>query len=376
MLFRRGSTWWFAMNWQGQRIQQSTKSKNKTTARNVEAAFRKDCAEGRVGIVRKKRVLTFSEYALDFAEAIKTSVTKDTTRNYYTDSLKQLKKFAPLQKMPLNEITAETAGRYVAFRLASKRRHGTRPIKRRTADHEIAVLRRVLNCAEEAGVIEHSRLKKVKLAKPEQSTRVLTFAEERSYFDAAATHQPLFDICCLLLDSACRPDEAFRAEWQDVTLEPSENTPFGSIRNRFGKTKNAVRTLVLTPRTQAILQMRFEKQGRPVSGWVFPAKTKLGRVTSLASQHRAALKESGVAHFRIYALRHTALTRLVESGTSSLALKRIAGHSSVAVTDQFYIHTTESFTATAHANALAYNEAQRAKLRIEQEKEIQHGSIQ
>ncbi len=73
--------------------------------------------------------------------------------------------------------------------------------------------------------------------------------------------------------------------------------------------------------------MRFEEQGKPSEGWVFPAKTKSEHVDSLKSQHAKALKDSGVKHFVIYSLRHTMLTRLGEAGVDAFAIQKIAGHS-------------------------------------------------
>jgi Phage integrase family len=55
-------------------------------------------------------------------------------------------------------------------------------------------------------------------------------------------------------------------------------------------------------------------------------------------QHSRALKDSGVAPFVPYVLRHTALTRLAKSTNGDVfALARIAGHSSITIT-QRYVH--------------------------------------
>ena len=54
-------------------------------------------------------------------------------------------------------------------------------------------------------------------------------------------------------------------------------------------------------------------------------------------QHKNAVKASKVQAFVIYALRHTFLTRLGESGCDVWTLARIAGHSSIKMSDR-YVH--------------------------------------
>jgi integrase len=74
---------------------------------------------------------------------------------------------------------------------------------------------------------------------------------------------------------------------------------------------------------------------------VFPSGSKQGHLTGdgTKEQHTKALKDSGVLPFVPYVLRHTALTRLGKSTNGDVfALARIAGHSSITIT-QRYVHT-------------------------------------
>jgi integrase len=55
----------------------------------------------------------------------------------------------------------------------------------------------------------------------------------------------------------------------------------------------------------------------------------------------AALKDSGVAPFVPYSIRHTALTRLGKAARGDIfALAKIAGHSTITIT-QRYVHPEE-----------------------------------
>jgi integrase len=96
----------------------------------------------------------------------------------------------------------------------------------------------------------------------------------------------------------------------------------------------------MTPRVHALLLARYEAAGRPEDGWIFPSGSACGHFNgnSAREQHTKALEGSGVKNCVPYVLRHTALTRLGEkAGGDVFALARIAGHSSITVT-QRYVH--------------------------------------
>jgi site-specific recombinase XerD len=124
----------------------------------------------------------------------------------------------------------------------------------------------------------------------------------------------------------------------------------------------------MTARVRALLEMRHEAAGKPSVGWVFAnADTKSKHVDSLKSQHRKALKDSGVKAFVLYSLRHTMLTRLGESGADAFSIQKIAGHSSI-TTSSKYVHPTPSRIEDALAGLQAYNERKEAELKAEQER--------
>jgi integrase len=99
------------------------------------------------------------------------------------------------------------------------------------------------------------------------------------------------------------------------------------------------------------------------SSWVFPRETDgpaLG--TSLDHQHSdvgTALKLA--EDFVIHSLRHTMLTRLGEAGADAFTIMRIAGHSSVTVS-QRYVHPTpesleRAFERLENLNAQKFEDA-------------------
>lgn len=81
------------------------------------------------------------------------------------------------------------------------------------------------------------------------------------------------------------------------------------------------------------------RAGGAVSAWVFPGETEGPFLaTSLNHQHSKLRKHLGYPDdFVIHSLRHTMLTRLGEAGVDAFTIMKIAGHSSVTVS-QKYIH--------------------------------------
>src|SRR5215472_2678743 len=192
--------------------------------------------------------------------------------------------------------------------------------------------------------------------------RVVTHEDERAYLSVAS--QPLRDVATTIVDAGMRPEEVFRMRWENLHLQPTGEGRYGHVFNPHGKTKYARRNIPLTARVKALLEMRHEAQNKPKEGWVFPAPTKSGRVESVKSQHRRALKDSKVKAFVLYSLRHTMLTRLGESGAEAFTIQKIAGHSS-AVISQRYVHPTPALIENAFSRFEAYNAGKEAELRKE-----------
>jgi integrase len=148
-----------------------------------------------------------------------------------------------------------------------------------------------------------------------------------------------------MLETGLRIGEALHLEWADITLAPVNGARFGFLRAREGKSKNARRAIPLADRAAAML---WERERSKSSGFVFANREGKPYVgTSINHLHRDACapKIEGKrrplfpADFVMHSLRHTMLTRLGESGVDAFTIMRIAGHSSIVVS-QRYIHPT------------------------------------
>ena len=334
---RTTGVYWYKFMWQGKLIRESTKQGNDKVARQMESAHRTALAKGEVGIREKKPASTLSEF-IDkrFEPWAKTQFSsRAKTWLWYRNGLRRLKTFGPIASLPLNEITSESIAGYVTRRQSDG-------LAVSSINRELQVLRRVLNIAVEWGALE-SPIKVKLLSGEAQRERIITPEEERRYL--AVAPEPLASIATVLVDSGLRPEECFRMRWENVNFSTGK---YGSIFVTHGKTAAARRMLPLTPRVQLILHNKWTNANKPDEGWVWPAATASGHAepSTLKKQHAKTFKtiadnlkkdEKPVRPFVLYALRHTFLTRLGESGCDVWTLARIAGHSSITMSNR-YVH--------------------------------------
>jgi len=228
-------------------------------------------------------------------------------------------------------------------------------------------LRRALNLALEWGKLE--RPAKITLAKGErQRDRVLTDVEWQQYIIECP--QPWRDVATIIRGTGMRPGEVFTLRWENVYL----NGGSGLIRISDGKTKAARRMLPMLPSVYQTVKSRHFETGQPEAGWVFPSSSREGHFNkdTAKDQHATALRRANtnaaktntreLVSFQPYILRHTALTQLAQAGCDAFTLARIAGHSSITIT-QRYIHPQADAIERAFAPlaALAEPRAEKAK---------------
>jgi integrase len=392
--YKRGADiYWYKFMWRGQLVRESTKQSNDKVARNMESAHRarlakqekeEDAARERLGCsevltcheceklfnadkaVRKENnVFCTSKCAGQWGKArsmptLQTFLderfipdaktrhkAKLMTVRYYRQGSDMLKR-SKLAGLRLDDLTGEHAQQFAAefARLSPS-----------GINRGLRSLRRALNLAYEWGQID--KPVKVELAKNEnQRDRVLTDKELASYLESCA--QPWRDAATMIAEEAMRPGEVFVLRWPHLLIGEDET---GLIRVVEGKSKAARRVLPMTPTVHALLKSRYEAQGSPADGWVFPSGSKQGHLTGdgAKEQHTKALKDSSVLPFVPYVLRHTALTRLGKATNGDVfALARIAGHSSITIT-QRYVHTQADTIDGIFTRAV---EAKREKARL------------
>jgi integrase len=322
MIYKRGNVYWYRFQWRGKLVRESTKQGNDKVARQMEAAHRTALAKGEVGIRERKPVATLAEFLrkefLPYVEA-KHSAKPATLRYYQTGAASLLA--SDLASLRLDEVNDQHSGQYAAC-------HSN--LSPSTINCGLRTLRRAVYLAAEWGRLD--RKPKITLAKGErQRERVLTDAEISTYL--AVCGQPWRDAATIILGTGSRPGEVFALRWEHVLL----NCQGGLIQIVAGKSRAARRLLPMVPIVYDALNARHEAEGRPTDGWVFQSKSKCGHFegSTAKGQHARALKDSKVKPFEPYCLRHTALTRLAEAGCDAFTLARIAGHSSITITQRY-----------------------------------------
>jgi integrase len=335
-VYKRGNTYWYKFRFGGELVRESAQTRNKEAARNIEAAHRLRLANGDAGIQERGTVPTLAEFAPRFEAEIETvCADKPATVGFYKEKLRRLLEDSKLANARLDAIEKATIDAYKQRRSREPSRYG-RPLSPASVNRELATLRRLLRLAQDWQVI--NRVPKIKLLRGERNREfVVSHALEPKYLEACP--QPLADVAILILETGVRPGEAVNLRWPDVYLNPAVHAKFGYISIRKGKSKNAKRNLSLTPRAAEMLQRR---KAAARNEWVFPGGVEdapiLGTyLDRLHDEVRTALELP--KDFVIHSLRHTMLTRLGESGAEAFTIMKIAGHSSVTVS-QRYVHPT------------------------------------
>jgi integrase len=328
--------YWFKFTFRGRSYQRPSRVKNKREAEKIEAAFRTKLANGEVGLEEVAPAPALRDFEQQFIDFIETRhASKPATVSFYANRLQRLLKWQPLRDARLDRIDEALIERYIGLR---RKEVGIVAVNR-----ELATLRRLLHKAHEWKVIK--AVPKIRLLPGERIRDfVLDHAMEQRYL--AACPPQLREIAIVLLDTGLRIGEALALQWPDVHLEPAGNARYGWIKVKDGKSKNARRTVPLTTRAEHLLR---EKQQVAKSPWVFPGDSRDRPVlgTSVGHMHAQVCrpKKAGKTvhlfprEFVPHSMRHTALTRLGQAGADAFTIMKLAGHSSITVS-QRYVHPT------------------------------------
>jgi Phage integrase SAM-like domain len=209
------------------RYQASTHLRNKTVAHRVECIKKAELAQRRAGILPKKQIPSFRDFAERFLHTIKVERRSNTHRNY----LSCVRNLEPVfGRKYLDEITPEMIRAFKEARLELHRSPAT--IKR-----DLSCLRQILGIAVKEELIQKSPFfgGRVEFLHEKGRERTLSFDEERKYLKAAA---PLLrDVGTIMVEMGLRPGEIFQLRGQDVHIGP----PASYVHVREGKSDRAVR---------------------------------------------------------------------------------------------------------------------------------------
>lgn len=350
--------YWYRFKRNGILIRVNTKQNNKRAAEDLESAHRTRLAKCEAGLRDGRDIPTLKQFEKRFTEAIEARcIAKPRTAKFYQQKMANLLAFQPLANARLDRIDEAIIEQFVQHR----RKQVARPkaasqedqklIAPATVNRALATLRRALRLAQEWKILD--RVPRFKML-PGERNREFVLSSEQEQVYLAACPQPLKDLATLVLDTGLRVGEALRLEWTDIHLDPINGSKLGSLQVRHGKSKNAKRVVSLTQRAVRLLK---EKSRTMTDQFVFSNGGGKPYIdTSLAHLQEAVREKLNWSEeFVIHSLRHTMLTRLGEAGVDAFIIMRIAGHSSITVS-QKYVHPTPESLERAFEKLEALNQ--------------------
>jgi integrase len=346
-LFKRGRIWWYSFRASGVRIRESTGLTQKSAAAQAEAVRRAEVAQHGNCLVIRQPSPKFADFALGDFRAWSESQHREhpSTHERYMRSIKVLLRF--FSDRTLDAVSSGDVDRFKIERSRERRKHALdgRSVSPASVNRDLAVLRILFNLAIRSKKVRANPVVGARML-PENNLqmRVVSWEEEFAYLAAAS--QPLRDVATLILETGMRPGEVFHLRREHVDLD------LGFVRILEGKTPFARRTVPLTEPALTVLRQRISPSG---CDWLFPSRYDPARpVQWLRKAHLCTLRKAKInPPFRLYDLRHTALTRMAMAGVDLPTLRELAGHASIQMTMR-YVHPTPEHKRAAMEKLAAF----------------------
>lgn len=223
-----------------------------------------------------------------------------------------------------------------------------------TVNRELEVFRAVLRFAVRQDWLVRSPFEKgaalISKSDEVQRERILTHEEEGRLLTACTGRRAhLKAILIAALDTCARRGELFKLTWADVDFE----NRLISLRATTTKTQRS-RTIGMTARLYSELKTLYEKSTQEPKSLVF------GLTDTVKKSFAGACRDAGIVGFRFHDCRHTAITRMVQSGMPSHLIMKVSGHTQP-ITFSRYVNADEDVARQA-ANALdRFNQALHAE---------------
>ncbi len=266
------------------------------------------------------KIPTLSDFSSDYLSYVRDTVAK---RSWKRDelSLSHLNNF--FGDLKLSALTSKDILDYQSKRL----KDGMKPA---TVNRELACLRYLFNVAKQRGsFFGDNPVSKVKsLEMNNQVERVLTSEEEERLLASCFPHLRAILICAL--NTGMRKGEILNLTWDDIDFENNVIT----IEAINTKSKKLKRIPVNDKLRKVLLEQKLKtgfsehvflnSQGNP-----YPSSGSLNRSFEMAC------RKAEIRGLRFHDLRHTAATRMIESGASIVAVSRILGHADLKTTMRY-----------------------------------------
>lgn len=342
MIYKRGQIYWYKFMWEGKTIYQSTKQKNERVAISMESAHRTRIALGEAGIGERPSVPTLREFSERFQDEVEIKrADHPLTIDFYKQKMSALLKFEPMAKSRLDKIDEQLISTFV------RNERKKRKVAPATVNRELATLKKALRLAVRWKII--TSVPYIEMLTGERMREyTLPLEEQIAYLNGCDGW--FRNIAEFGLETGMRRTEIVSLKKTDVHLDPAGKALRGWVHIPGGKTAYAKRNLSMTVSMRAVLeqQMKISK-----CDYVFVSEddAKQPICANHLSKRQAKVRNFLGLHedFVVHSWRHTMLTRLGESGADAFTIMRIAGHSTILVS-QRYVHPTAGTIERAFIN--------------------------
>jgi integrase len=200
-------------------------------------------------------------------------------------------------------------------------------VKPATVNRSLSVLRTMLNLAKRWKKFFGENPVSI-VGMPEENNqieRILTREEEKRLIDEAISY--LRPVIITALNTEMRRGEILNLTWSDVDLSNNLIT----VTQTNSKSKKGRRVYINSILRRLLLELKLKSAG---SEYVF-LDDKANRIRQIRTAFNAACRCAGIHGLRFHDLRHTAATRMIESGASIVAVNKILGHSDIKTTMRY-----------------------------------------
>jgi len=333
----RSPTWHYDFRIRGRRYKGCTSQREKQKAREFEDELKAEVRLGRPLNGPAPTILpTVKEYAEAYLTgdgALKRSV--DDDRSILDRALIPVFGRKRLDEITRADVEAfrnqRREGKVSAEGHERKRKGAPSP---QTVKLELALLRRILNIAVEADLLDRNPAKGVRMPHfSNRRDRVIDSEEYARLLLAASTRQGphMRTVITLGWETGMREGEILSLRWSDVDL----------VRHfvRLVQTKTGEPRKV--PLTEAAERALREWRRRD-SVYVFPAPGREGHIGLVSRAFSRIAGRASVEGVRFHDLRHTFCTRHVEGGADLIKLADITGHKTLAMLRRYSHPSDES----------------------------------
>lgn len=318
-LYKRGNVFWSRIMRDGKVFVRSTKKRNRPDAIRVEATWINAIDSGEP--TRPDRLI-LSDFETRFLEYVARNVKAAKTRAYYKTHWAPLRD-SPLGRLVMRDIRARDIEEWTQAR--------SQKVSPASVNASLRTLRRAMRLAQEWDVVKS--VPKIRLVTGEHSREYVISERTLAAMLANERCTPVLrDLIVVLYDTGLRLNEAMELTWSTVGR---------SIFVAKGKSKAARRTVPLTERAKEVFTRRRPEDASETD--------RVFDISPFTISHQFKVLRDALklpTDCVLHSFRHTYLTRLGRSGASPFEIKRLAGHSSVAISER-YVHSDQETLASA-----------------------------